>query len=135
METPVESPAAVLEDTQPIEVAPDDPQAAAETDEDAGAGETAAADDERPTEDEPPVEDQPAPPAEAEELAEQAARKADVAEAAAVELKALGYFAKDEGGRARYRALYTAMEKTREWVENNYYELPIDRENVFAISG
>ena len=65
METPVESPAAVLEDTQPIEVAPDDPQAAAETDEDAGAGETAAADDERPTEDEPPVEDQPAPPAEA----------------------------------------------------------------------
>ena len=76
----------------------------------------------------------PAPPAEAEELAEQAARKADVAQAGAVELKALGYFAKDEGGRARYRALYTAMEKTREWVENNYYELPIEQQTADLIA-
>ena len=65
---------------------------------------------------------QSAPPAEA------------AVQEAAVELKTLGYFAKDEKLRERYRALYTAMEKTREWVENNYYELPVEQQTADLVS-
>ncbi len=68
----------------------------------------------------------PAPPAPAEAAAKEVA----------VELRTAGFFVKDEKRRERYRALYSAMEKTREWVENNYYELPIEQQtsDLVAVS-
>src|SRR5690606_31122199 len=35
----------------------------------------------------------------------------------------------DEKTLDRYRALYRAPETTREWVENNYYKLPIQQQS------
>ena len=32
--------------------------------------------------------------------------------------------------RGRYRRLYVQLEKTKEWVENNYYRLPMETQNA-----
>ncbi len=56
-------------------------------------------------------------------------------DAPAEELNSIGYVEQrsrlsviadfDQDAMRRYRALYRATEKTREWVENNYYKLPV----------
>ncbi|MCG3181905.1 MAG: hypothetical protein BIFFINMI_04345 [Phycisphaerae bacterium] len=40
-----------------------------------------------------------------------------------------GYYAKDRELRSRGRQFYRRLDKTEEWAENNYYHLPIARQN------
>ncbi len=44
------------------------------------------------------------------------------------------YFAKDTDKRSGLRQLYRKLDKTQEWVENNYYELPIEQQNASLIT-
>jgi hypothetical protein len=45
-----------------------------------------------------------------------------------------GYFDRDGKKRQRARQLYRKLEKTKEWVENNYYNLPIEQQNAALIA-
>ncbi|MCO6456975.1 MAG: hypothetical protein J5I93_16875 [Pirellulaceae bacterium] len=40
------------------------------------------------------------------------------------------YFKKDAERRSNVEQLYRKLDKTEEWVENNYYKLPIDQQNA-----
>ena len=42
--------------------------------------------------------------------------------------------ARDVGRRERLRQLYCRLDKTEEWVENNYYELPIEQQTAGLVS-
>jgi hypothetical protein len=44
------------------------------------------------------------------------------------------YFAKDVARRARSRQLYQALDTTQEYVENNYYHVPIEQQNAGLIT-
>ena len=44
------------------------------------------------------------------------------------------YFKADLDRRERVRQLYRKLEKTKEWVENNYYHLPIERQNAALVT-
>ena len=44
------------------------------------------------------------------------------------------YFADDEVRRRRARQFYRKLEKTQEWVENNYYQLPIEKQNAELVT-
>ena len=48
--------------------------------------------------------------------------------------KAAGYFAEDKARRGTVRQLYRKLDKTQEWAENNYYHLPIERQNASLIT-
>ena len=41
-----------------------------------------------------------------------------------------GYFAEDKARRRTVRQLYRKLDKTKEWVENNYYHLPIEAQDA-----
>ncbi len=43
------------------------------------------------------------------------------------------FFADDAAKRDQARRFYTKLEKTKEWVENNYYHLPIENQNANLI--
>jgi len=45
-----------------------------------------------------------------------------------------GYFAKDADRRKAVRQLYRKLDATQEWVENNYYHLPIEAQNAGLVS-
>ena len=47
---------------------------------------------------------------------------------------AKSYFYRDEKKRQQARQLYRKLEKTKEWVENNYYNLPIEQQNAALIA-
>ena len=72
----------------------------------------------------------PSPTSEAEESLMAAPPAEAETQEVALDRKSDTYFAKDKELRSRYRRLYTAMEKTREWVENNYYELPVEQQTA-----
>ena len=44
------------------------------------------------------------------------------------------FFARDDGKRQAARQLYRKLDKTQEWVENNYYHLPIERQDAELIT-
>ncbi|NQU24829.1 MAG: hypothetical protein HQ567_26400 [Candidatus Nealsonbacteria bacterium] len=48
--------------------------------------------------------------------------------------KSAGYFGTDGDKRANARQLYRKLDKTQEWVENNYYKLPIEQQNAKLIT-
>ena len=48
--------------------------------------------------------------------------------------RAAGYFARDDKKREAARQLYRKLDKTQEWVENNYYHLPIERQDAGLIT-
>ena len=48
--------------------------------------------------------------------------------------KGRAYFAKDAKKLAEVRRLYVKLDKTQEWAENNYYHLPIERQNAELIT-
>ena len=75
-----------------------------------------------------------AAPADEEALAMQLGAAEEAVPAEAAKSTPDRVFLKDEKRRERYRALYTAMEKTREWVENNYFELPVEQETTERVS-
>ncbi len=62
------------------------------------------------------------------DLAEQAMRKKAKAG------KADAYFAADKDRRGTVRQLYRKLDKTQEWAENNYYHLPIEKQNASLIT-
>ncbi|MFW6161470.1 MAG: hypothetical protein ACODAJ_01805, partial [Planctomycetota bacterium] len=79
----------------------------------------------------------PAPPAKAgERLAKSEAKKKADKPAVIEEAEALdeAYFADDSGRRARLRQLYRKLDKTKEWAENNYYHLPIAKQNAKLVT-
>ena len=43
------------------------------------------------------------------------------------------YFKADEARRKRVRQYYRKLDKTQEWVENNYYHLPIEQQNASLV--
>ena len=45
-----------------------------------------------------------------------------------------GYFAKDADRRKAVRQLYRKLDATQEWVENNYYHLPIEVQNAGLVT-
>ncbi len=45
-----------------------------------------------------------------------------------------GYFDEDKKQREVARQLYRKLDKTQEWVENNYYHLPIEQQNAGLIT-
>ncbi|MFP6667386.1 MAG: hypothetical protein VB876_08735, partial [Pirellulales bacterium] len=47
--------------------------------------------------------------------------------------KDLRYQKADNAKRARARQLYTKLDKTQEWAENNYYRLPIEQQNAALV--
>jgi len=47
---------------------------------------------------------------------------------------ALRQLARDADKRGRVEQLYRKLDKTREWVENNYYHLPIDQQNASLVT-
>ena len=46
----------------------------------------------------------------------------------------IGYIAGDVLARARVRQFYKKLDKTEEWVENNYYRLPIEQQNAELVT-
>jgi hypothetical protein len=48
--------------------------------------------------------------------------------------KAAGYYDVEADKRAELRQLYRKLDKTQEWVENNYYQLPIERQDAGLIT-
>ena len=48
--------------------------------------------------------------------------------------KSPGFFRRYAGRSRGVRQLYTQLEKTKEWVENNYYKLPIEAQNAKLIT-
>ena len=44
------------------------------------------------------------------------------------------YFGRDEGRRASARQFYRKLDKTKEWVENNYYKLAIHQQNASLVT-
>ncbi|MHC4404176.1 MAG: hypothetical protein ACYTG0_31365 [Planctomycetota bacterium] len=48
--------------------------------------------------------------------------------------RAVGYFAREDDKRSGLRQLYRKLDKTQEWVENNYYHLPIERQDAGLIT-
>jgi len=61
---------------------------------------------------------------------QEAAADESLAVAADAADKGKAFFEKDEAQRQSARQLYRALDKTQEWVENNYYKLPIE-EHVY----
>lgn len=56
-------------------------------------------------------------------------------EAGEEEQSATAYFADDRLQSAKkLRQLYRKLDKTKEWVENNYYQLPIERQNAGLVT-
>ncbi len=45
-----------------------------------------------------------------------------------------GYFADDDSRRKDVRQYYRKLDKTQEWVENNYYKLPIEVQNANLVT-
>ncbi len=45
-----------------------------------------------------------------------------------------GYFGRDEARRANARQFYRKLDKTQEWVENNYYKLAIHQQNANLVT-
>ncbi len=48
--------------------------------------------------------------------------------------KEAAYFGRDADTRLGVRQLYRKLDKTQEWVENNYYQLPIEQQNAELIT-
>ena len=67
--------------------------------------------------------------------AEEAKKRLGKDEAQGIPLAELAHFdADDLARRERVRQLYRKLDKTKEWVENNYYHLPIERQNASLIT-
>ncbi|MEM8679759.1 MAG: hypothetical protein AAGF97_10445, partial [Planctomycetota bacterium] len=45
-----------------------------------------------------------------------------------------GILLSDQLGRDRYRRLYLPLEQTKEWVENNYYRLPLEQQHAQRVN-
>ncbi|MHC4202411.1 MAG: hypothetical protein ACYSU0_20660, partial [Planctomycetota bacterium] len=75
----------------------------------------------------PAAEAAPAPPRTPPAVRPPAERKAK-------EKADKAYFARDAAKRKQVRQLYRKLEKTKEWVENNYYHLPIERQNAALVT-
>ena len=56
------------------------------------------------------------------------------AETLGVNLDFEDLYDKDEASRQRYRQLYVQLEKTKEWVENNYYQLPLESHDAERVT-
>ncbi len=56
------------------------------------------------------------------------------AAAAPQQAEAAGFFQKRLAGREVLRQLYRKLDQTREWAENNYYRLPIERQNAELVT-
>ena len=73
-----------------------------------------------------------------ESLAKKDAKLADKIEAEMAEVDEevadSAFFARDADRRANLRILYRKLDKTKEWAENNYYHLPIDRQKASLIT-
>ncbi len=90
----------------------------------------------------------PAPPGRSrresnKDRADKLAELKEESEAAADEDKSLDsrvagkrgkYFAEDKKKRTASRRFYQKLDKTKEWVENNYYHLPIESQNASLIT-
>jgi len=87
--------------------------------------------------DTPAAAGEPAPPAEEPEAVPEKAVEALAEEKSLARRRRgreSGYFARDADKRAGARQLYRKLDKTQEWVENNYYHLPIERQDAGLIT-
>lgn len=75
----------------------------------------------------------PAPESAAAEAADKLKRARRMLEMNAQAAQRKG-FAEDEALRQQVRQLYRKLDQTQEWVENNYYELPRDRQTAELIA-